>query len=139
MPSRAEVQAAYEATEYVVFGKDEFVLKVNEYSAPLRLVYNDLGVKSVLHITAWNPFSRLLALEENRQRQALLFQTVTNSGLVFCAGFGRDPTGEWSGEEHLVVFGVDRDYAVRLAGEFEQNAVLWADESAVPELLWLVD
>lgn len=140
MPSRQDVEDSYKATEYVVYANgNEFVLKVGEYSPSLRSFYDKFGVTSILHITAWNPHSQCLSVEANKQRQALLLQAILDKNLTYCRGFGRDPTGEWAGEEHLVVFDADIDTASQFAQEFEQNAVLWCGPSAIPELLWFTD
>jgi len=138
MPGRGELEGAYLATDYLVYVEEEFVLKIDEYSPRLRQVYSQFGVSSALHITAWNPCSQYLAAADNERRQYLLLQAVVESKLPYCRGFGRDPMGEWEGEEHLVVFGADKEFAARLARAFEQNAVVWCGESAVPELMWFV-
>lgn len=93
----------------------------------VRGVLASLPSVTAVIITAWNPFSRPLELDENRARGAGLIRSLEEAGLpwVHCTGEACDgDTPEWS-EESVLVPGITRDVAVRLGREWEQNSVAW--------------
>jgi len=57
--------------------------------------------------------------------------------LKFLDGFGQDPAGKWTEEESFLVLGISLEAAKKLGNQFEQNAIVWSDSDAVPQLIML--
>jgi hypothetical protein len=58
-------------------------------------------------------------------------------GLRFLTGIADDPSGLWPGEPGALVLGISRSDAERVGQDFNQLAIVWSGESAVPELVVL--
>lgn len=127
--------AAYEATEFRVFGAHPFTLRIGTFSLDLDAAFQRWGVHSAAFITAWNPRGEAYAADANAALQANLVEAVAVMGLQSFAGIGVDPTGDWPGEESLLVLGLDQVAASSLGAAFEQNAIVWAGRDAVPQLI----
>ena len=79
------------------------------------------------YITAWNPLSEELSLQQNRVRNkqllADLHHTIEPNNII--AGIGKDPTGVWAGEESFLVVGISEDHIHQLALNYGQNAYVY--------------
>ena len=133
----AELIEAYEATDFRVLEPQEFTLRVGHHSPELHALYADLRVSFAGYLTAWNPFSAETSEEGNRKAQRRLLRRLTNDGFSTMNGLGIDPSGDWPGEESVFVPGLDLERAQALGAEFGQNAIVWADADAVPQLILL--
>ena len=125
---------AYLNAEYVVFAQPEFIMHVDEYSEALHDLLQVKSYCQAAFITADNPFSHALCESQNSVRQAALKQDLQSLGLPFIDGVGTDKHGDWPAEKSFLVFDVDKRTAIKLAVKYEQNAILWIDETAVPQL-----
>src|SRR5690606_16469491 len=126
---------AYRETEYHVHGPAPFTLRVDEHSEALARLHAAHGVRSSAFITAWNPRSEAPEGDSNEARQARLERALRDRGLDFLNGIGQHPSNEWEGEPSFLVLGLACKEACALGRDFEQNAILFADEDAVPELV----
>jgi glycine/D-amino acid oxidase-like deaminating enzyme len=127
---------AYQETDYRVFGDSPFTLRIREASEPLAELLRQHGTNCAAFITACNPFSRKLDEATNAARQAKLAQELTRRDLSLIAGEGRHPSEGWVEPSYLVL-GLSRDEAKKLGRRYEQNAVVWCEADAVPELVLL--
>lgn len=134
--SSPELLTAYLETEYAVHAASPYVLRIGERSPELVADHQRHHVTCSAFITAWNPRSRRLTDVENAERQQLLIDALAARGLVFHLGLGRHPSNAWS-ESSVLVLGLGRDEAQRLAERFEQHALVWAGADGVPELVLL--
>ena len=107
---------AYEATDFQVLEPTEFTLNIGRFS-------DELSVETSDH--------------ENEDANLALMKKIVSIGLVPKKGLGKDPSGEWRGEESVFVLGLDFDTTNALGREFQQNAAVWAGPDAVPQLLLL--
>lgn len=130
---------AYKSTNYRVLTEPEFSFRVGEPSATLDDVLRSHGVTSAGFITAWNPFSNELELEENRLRNQALVKRAKALGVALVDGFGAWLDDPEKGEESYLLIGVSRDDAIALANEFEQNAIVFAELGKPVELVIAVD
>ena len=73
-------------------------------------------------ITAANPFSKLLADDENRIRNQELHLLLIKDYQEILTGIGKDSTGTWA-EEGWVVRGGEEEKLILLAKKYEQNAI----------------
>lgn len=95
------------------------------------------GCSSWAFITAWNPFSQPLSVDENRGRNCRLATDLNRKGWQNYPGFGTGPDEHWPPEESFWVLNIPPGEAVRLGKKFDQNALVWW-ESAQPACLWLL-
>ncbi|MEE4382794.1 MAG: DUF3293 domain-containing protein [Pseudomonadales bacterium] len=132
------LEDAYRGTSYEVLTDPPIVLRVDEQNAALAELHRAHRCRSSAFLTAWNPLSQEPTPAENAERQALLRASVEEKGFKMIDGVGASTTDDWPPEESLLVLGIDRDTAATLGVQFEQNAIVWAGEDAVPRLLILV-
>jgi hypothetical protein len=133
MPTALDV--AYRAAHYRVFAQMPFTLRVGEPSAELDALLDSHAATTWAFATACNPGSQPLSAEENAERMSQLHAVLTD-----CArypGEGGDPAGEWPGEPSVLVVGISREEAVRVAVAFGQNAILTGVRGGAAELVWV--
>ena len=131
----APLLAAYRQTQYWVHAEPPFLLQIDKGSEALKTLYREYQVESAAFITAYNPWSKSLGEAENLARQSRLEAKMADAGFPTIPGIGQDPTGEWPGEISCLILGIDRETALRLGKEHEQNAIVWCDSDACPKLL----
>lgn len=129
--------SAYEVTNFNVKAEPTFTLNVGKVSEELKALFKQNNVSNAAFITAWNPYSKSLSNEENQARNHQLENELKIRSLKFIDGFGQDPLGQWSGEDSFLVFGIDLEASKKLGIQFEQNAIVWSDSDAIPELILL--
>lgn len=128
---------AYAETEYRVSGLCPFALRIGYPCEELAGVHSEREVTCSAYITACNPRSAILSDAENHQRQQALAAELTGRGLSFLSGVGQHPSNGWPGEPSYLVFGLSLEEAMALGRDWEQNAIVWAGEDAVPQLILL--
>ena len=69
--------------------------------------------------------------------QERLRATLAAHGFSLLEGLGVDPTGQWAGEESLLVLGIDRATASEIGRAFRQHGIVWSGADAVPRLVML--
>ena len=66
---------------------------------------------------------------------------IYDCGLCFLdlivLGEGKCGDGDWDGEKSFLIFGISEKQASEIGKEFEQNAIVWCDKDAIPQLLLL--
>lgn len=112
MPAR--LARAYRQTEYSAAGCIVLIGR----RTPDRL-FQALGARSAVFITAWNPMSRRMPDGWNQQAQCRLRERLRRFGSVSADG----TLGRWH-EAHLLVAVPDMRRMVRLARIFRQRAVV---------------
>jgi hypothetical protein len=132
-----ELVLAYRKTGYRVHGAPGFVLRIDVPSPELLALHRRHQVSASAFITAWNPHSRRVDAEENAARQQALADALRASGFACLPGIGQHPSGDWPGEDSLLALGPTLDEAQALGDQFEQNAIVWAGDDAVPRLILL--
>lgn len=134
--SSALIQA-YWNTDYTAIDDAEFVLNPGQASGALRQRMAQHRCDSAVYLTACNPFSRMLGVAENTQRQAQLAMELERRGLVYVAGVGRGKDSEWAAEPSFLIYGMALEDAKVLGRQFGQNALVWCGPDAVPQLVLL--
>ncbi len=129
--------AAYAQTEYRVAGAPGFVLRVGQASAELLAAHRAHGVDCSAFLTACNPFSSQLGDEANAARQRSLAADLRARSLAFVPGVGQHPANGWPAEESFLVFGLSLEAAKALGRRHAQNAIVWSDARATPQLVLL--
>ncbi len=117
--------------------QSNFTLRINEYSPELTFLYRNskLSRLTATFITAYNPFSQLCDLTANNQAQQKLVMDLSH--YHYFPGVGLDPDAQWPGEPSYLVLGLSKKQAKQLGKKYQQNAIIWANHNAVPNLLFL--
>ncbi|NML14839.1 DUF3293 domain-containing protein [Azohydromonas caseinilytica] len=131
-----DLLAGYANTNYFVAGLDA-PLHPGDRNPALAGFLAGQGARSLAVLTAYNPRSQMLSLEENARRQGALRAALEAAGLRCVEAEGRARDGSARPVEPLLaVFDAPPLLLQRLMEEFGQNAVLLAAADAPPRL-WL--
>jgi hypothetical protein len=128
---------AFQATNYNVDATPPFVLKIGEASAALAQLLKQSHVDCAAYVTTCNPLSQQLDEAVNAGRQAELEQELNRRSLPFIRGVGLDSQGEWPGEASFLILGLSLEASRALGDKYMQNAIVWSDQDAVPQLILL--
>lgn len=128
---------AYLETEYRVFGDRPLTLRAGEHCPALASLHARYGVRCSAFLTACNPYSVALDDAANAARQAELAHELVQHGLAYVDGIGLHSSGQWPGEASYLALGLRLDEARLLGARLEQNAIVWSDADAVPQLILL--
>jgi hypothetical protein len=131
-----ELVQAFMETEYFVHADPAFKMKIGQPCPELARLMAEHKAQCAAFITAWNPFSQALSLTENEQRQQALKAQIKTHGLSWIEGIGQHPSNQWPGEPSVLILTLNRASATELAAQYEQHAFVWADETAVPTLVF---
>lgn len=129
-----ELLEKYQQTDYIIDDDPPLLVHIGEQNDGLRILFASFNVESAAFITAWNPGSKKLTLDENYDRQIDLLEDISSQRLNYFVGRGESQAGDWS-EDNYLILGVTRDGAIELAQRYEQNAIVWIPVSGVPELV----
>ena len=129
---------AYRSARYKVTGAEPpFVLRVDEPSIELISLLENSKNQSAAFITVDNPQSQVVPNEKNLQARRSFLKEIEEKGFQFYLGVGEDPVGKWHGEESFLVLGISLEMAKKLGNKYGQNAILWADNQGIPQLILL--
>ena len=128
---------SYRNTDYKVQGHDPFILKIGQPSEPLLRLYKRHQCDCAAFITACNPFSQKLDLSVNAQWLLDLKADLTSRSLIFIEGVGIGKDRDWLGEASCLIFGFELEASRVLGNKFNQNAIVWCDAEAMPQLVLL--
>jgi len=134
----ADLIHAFIQTDYlIVHNHQKMILRIGEYSVPLKNLHTNLGHSNSAIITAFNPRSTIYPIDENMRRQRELESDLKAQGLILIPATGKDPQMQWPGEPGFLAVGISQDDAFRLGRKYQQNAIVYADPEAVPTLVLL--
>ena len=128
---------AYLETEYRIDGETPALLKVGAVCPELAALHKANKTDCSAFVTACNPFSQALDTASNASRQLALSQELRRRGLAFMEGVGQHPSNQWPGEPSFLIFGLSLEDAKELGASLEQNAIIWSDSDAMPQLILL--
>jgi len=132
-----ETVQAYRETEFRVFAANPLVLKISETSSELIELYEVTRNDACAFVTACNPQGELVSELENLDLQNQLEEDIKFRGLTYIPGEGKHPEGGWPGEPSFLIFDLSLESAKTLGRKFNQNAIIWCDQDAVPQLILL--
>jgi putative PIN family toxin of toxin-antitoxin system len=132
MPLTPELIEAYGQALYAIEGGP--VMRIGEPSAPLDELLAAHGVASAAFVTAANPRGEPGSHAANQAAMAALRASLAWD---FLSGEGRDAQGRWSAEPSLFVLGIPRHAAEALGRRCDQNAIVFVEKGAAPELVLL--
>jgi hypothetical protein len=135
--SRAALTAAYLATTYRVDApRGPIALRIGERSAALDGLLKRRGACAWAFVTACNPCSRRLPAWRNRVCQCRLEALVQTWGYATLPGEGVGDDPAWVPERSVLILGIGRSRACRLARLFDQHAIVAGRRGGVPDLVW---
>lgn len=132
-----ETIQAYLETYYCVHGDTPTILRVGESNTILTTLHEAHDAECSAFITACNPFSQSSSDDFNAARQQALADELTQLNLASIDGIGRHPSNNWPGEASFLVLGLSLEAAKSLGTRYGQNAIVWSDADATPQLVLL--
>lgn len=133
-----ELIEAYKRTQYLVHTKDGILaLRVGQPSEELADLIHAAQAVGGAFITAENPFSQPLTADENKVRQGCLREDLAGFGALVVDGAGQGEDPDWPAEASYAAIGISREQACELGRKYQQNAIVWFDDSGTPELIVL--
>ncbi|HEX9138754.1 MAG TPA: DUF3293 domain-containing protein [Steroidobacteraceae bacterium] len=134
----AALAAAYLRAIYRVEpAEGPFTLRIGEFSPELQRWHERWTVDRSAFISAANPLSQPTDPEQNAAAHERLLRKLETAGLHSAPGTGLDPNGHWIPERSVLVAGITKAEALRLAAIFHQHAIVFAEADAVPRLCWI--
>ena len=134
----ADKVRAYRATDYRLgHTTQDIVLAPGLRSGRLAALFASKSVTCGAFLTAFNPLGIQRSDTENDQAHAKLATVLTDLELEFMEGSGSEEGTHWPAEKSLFALGLNREGAVSIGRKFEQDAIAWVGNSAVPELVLL--
>ncbi len=134
----AELVEAYNRTQYLIKPENgEIVLRIGEPSKAIAELIEAAAANGGAFITAENPFSEPLTVDENKDRQARLREDLAVLGALIIDGAGQGEDPSWPAEASYSAIGITRDQACELGIRYEQNAIVWIDATGTGELILL--
>lgn len=135
--STALLAPVYISTTYRVDAPGgPIALRVGLPSAALDRLLKRRGQRTWAFITACNPHSRRLPGWRNLARQRRLQTLSGQQGFVALSGIGMGDAPGWPPEPSLLLVGIDRARARRIARLFGQNAIVAGRRGGAAELVW---
>jgi hypothetical protein len=130
-----DLEHAYRQALYVVFGAPDLVLRIGEPNAELDALLDADGAAGAAFLTAANPNGMLQSGAENEIARLALHQVLADAGYSCYVGEGRDPAGRWPAEPSILAVGISRHEAAVIGRSYEQNALVFIERGAAPELV----
>lgn len=128
---------AYYHTSYQVSAMPFPAIRIGRLDPLLADWLEERHFQSFVFITAWNPFSRLRSLRENKRRNNQLRADLSTLARAVHSGVGIGDNNDWPPEESFWALDIDAEEAVRLGRKYGQNALVWWEKGGLPELWWL--
>ncbi|MER2514079.1 MAG: DUF3293 domain-containing protein [Nitrosomonas ureae] len=129
---------SYRRTHYRV-GTDSnsIFLRIDQYSESLAKFLAASKQSCAVIVSAYNPYSQLASNEENLGAHEQLRNLLQHHPYPIIESLNIDPTGQWPPEESLFVPGLDLNTGRSIGQRFNQNAIVWIDNEAIPRLILL--
>ena len=133
----AELLQHYQNTDYWFTVDDQKVtLSVNAVNKQFDALCQEFNCETGAFITAFNPHSSLLTLNENRHLNRLLEAQLKNIEYIrYFYGAGQDRDNQWPAEESFMVFGTQQQTMIDLARRYQQNALVWIEYQQAAALI----
>lgn len=130
--------ANYRCANYQIgIAANSIILRIDQYSEPLAELLTTFKQTCAAVISAYNPYSQQLSNEENLAAHELLRNSLLRYLYPMIEGLNIDPTNTWPAEKSFFVLGLKLNTAKWLGQQFNQNAIVWIDNDAIPRLILL--
>ncbi|UJP05163.1 MAG: DUF3293 domain-containing protein [Nitrosomonas sp.] len=112
-------------------------VQIGRKSLSLARLLHQTAYRSAVILSGCNPLSELISDFRNQHAHELLRLELHRCGYFFMEGQNIDPCGDWPAEKSFLIFGIDQACACALGCRFRQNAIVWIDADAIPNLMML--
>lgn len=134
----AEKIRAYRATDYRLGHTDkDIVIAVGLRSCRLAALFATKGINCGAFLTAFNPQGALQTDLENEQAHHELASKLKALHVEVIEGSGSEEGTDWPSEKSYFALGLNREDSIAIGNHFNQDAIVWVDQNAVPELILL--
>ncbi|OUU74248.1 MAG: hypothetical protein CBC29_08955 [Methylococcaceae bacterium TMED69] len=133
-----ELIKAYLNANYFILEKEQFKFQIGAYSKDFENLFKQYNVNTGSFISAYNPRSQPTIQIQNKDKHRRFKNRLLKDSLRFLEAVSTDPLGNWPPEYGFLVLGVNKNKAIQFGISLCQNAIVYIDFKAVPELI-LVD
>ena len=128
----------YLATDYRLGHTDQdIVLTIGKHSERLAMLFVGNGVNCGAFLTAYNPQGTIQSDAANAQGHAELARKLQELGLLAIQGSGSEEGTDWPAEKSYFALGLTLEPAKAIGTHFDQDAIVWVGQDAVPQLILL--
>jgi len=128
-----KLRLAYLQTTYMV-DEPPLSIRIGQTHPRLDEWLAGRDASSWAFLTAWNPQSNLLSDADNKMRMNGLVQDL--AAYLIGPGRGLPPDPGWQAEESLLVVGISKDDALRIARKWDQLAFVYGESGGPAILVW---
>jgi len=128
---------SYNNANYHIYDRPPFVINIGVESTGLNKLYEKYSVTESAVLTGYNPMGHETRDDDNKQNNFQLEAILGKQMLPFILAEGICPDNKWPGEKSFLVLGITLDAAKKLGNTFKQNAIVWSDQSTIPQLILL--
>jgi hypothetical protein len=129
---------AYLATGYRIgHTSQDIVLTIGQRSERLAALFVGNSVDCGAFLTAYNPQGTVQSDAANDQVHAELARKLQALGLQAIEGSGSEEGTDWPSEKSYFALGLALGPAKEIGTYFDQDAIVWVDADAVPQLILL--
>lgn len=130
--------ASYLRANYQISaGADSISLQIEQYSEALAKILIASGQSCAAIISAYNPHSLQLSNEKNLAAHRSLRDFLDCHSYPIIESLNLDPANSWPAEKSFLVPGLDLNTAQTLGQQYDQNAIVWSSNDAIPHLILL--
>lgn len=122
----------YKATDYIIYNIN-IVIKIGEINKQIDNLLQKHEANTWAFITAYNPYSKILTDDENKNLHKNLINLTSNYTTFEGEGKGQNP--DWEPEKSLLILGISRDEASTIGKNLKQNAIVFGEIGGEAELL----
>ncbi len=129
---------SYRRTHYRV-GTDcnSISLHIDQYSESLAKLLTASKQSCAAIVSAYNPYSQLASNEKNLAVHEQLRNLLQHRAYPIIESLNIDPIDQWPPEKSFFVPGLDLNTSRSIGQRFNQNAIVWIDNEAIPRLILL--
>lgn len=126
---------AYKATCYEII-QPKIAIFIGQENETLQIFLKENEFINWCFITAWNPYSNALSLEENSALNESLRLDLKDYKILEAQG--KDTIGNWPPEPSFFVANISEDQAIALGKKYQQNAIVYGTINETARLITLV-
>ena len=130
-----ELITAYLNANYYILEKEQFKFQIGAYSKDFENLFKQYNVNNGSFISAYNPRSQPTIQIQNKDKHGRFKNRLLKDSLLFLEAVSTDPLGNWPPEYGFLVLGINKNKAIQFGISLCQNAIVYIDFKAVPELI----
>jgi hypothetical protein len=121
----ALIKAYRQAVNEINMLEQDLILCIGEVNHPLVEFMKQEQVTTAACLTAFNPYSQELSLDENQVAQDQLLADLDSLSIHYLKGQGRDAAALWPAEPSVLALGITLQNTEIIAHRYGQNAFVW--------------